>query len=211
MGCEEVFQMRFQQFFVSLFLVSHFLVSHSALAIYRDGLSIDAVERKGWLGEGIPKLKAKKDFSVKVRSAPTKLFDRDITCQLKKNQVINLALTPGLVRTVSIGVYKAKKDLAVWISTPAAIKQLDVAKGSLVEHLSYGAEGWGQIRFNGKIYEAEVPFVDNNGKSEEYTLVRPEKFETFAFVKCANGNQGWLEYDESSDALREFFTFSRGF
>lgn len=150
----------------------------------------DLYERLGTAGEYPTAFKTTKATALKLRRAPSELFERTENCKLKAGKDIGFA---ALQKTTQMGRYKAKNATSVMGYDPHGSEvEIQLNAGETVEELSYLAEGICEIRVNGKTLEASCP---SNMNDSDYEVLSKLEQQNWYYLSCENTN-GWaLEQD----------------
>lgn len=166
-------------------------------------------ERDGASSEYPPAFRVKKNVILKGTNIPELNPKRDVGCDFSKGQeLVFVKAEKTVTQTYQTAQLKLLKDVQWDLFTPRSPgnpQQVTLKKGTVVEDVSYLAEGFCDVRVNGKIYEATC--FSNGGQEDEFQKLRDLEQETFALFTCGAGWKAWFSEPmlSESSALESFF------
>jgi hypothetical protein len=165
--------------------------------------------RLGAQGEYPPAYKVLRTTTLAARAIPGPLLPASGSCTLTEGSEVVFA-RPGVVDEVITQTYDlgrleslVAQDLEIWDEAASQPTVWKIAKGDVVEELSYLAEGFCTLRFGNTVAEGACP----SSLLEGYRVLAPLNTESWASLICQEGGKAWVpqsELDANKD-LEGFF------
>lgn len=180
------------------------LLSFLALTLAVPAFAGETFIRDGWPGEYPANFRVKKSVKVMSRSAPEISEKAVVECKLPRGAKYGpQQYGEGVyLSRFQIRKFKANKNLDLFAeSQDEEAKGLVIKAGEEIEELAYWAEGFCQVRFQGKSFGMSCP---GNGGSNDFSEIgeaREPSYEEWMNVKCGDLGRRWILLQDLAPAM----------
>jgi hypothetical protein len=161
--------------------------------------------RAGTMGEYPAAFKVVGNTTISIAKTAAPQAVKTVKCDLKKGKKIIFAKSTVVTHSYTTGKFEVLKDTFIEVTNnDGSADKIIVAAGKTVENVSYYSEGYCDVRFEGKEYEA--PCMGQSNEDGSLKVVSELDSESWVKLSCANGTKGWVNQKslETAPKLESF-------